>query len=419
VDGKNWAFPNAANSKMELSMKVLIADKFPDEGRLALRSAGCDIIYDPDLKDDALVTAVDSSGADILVVRSTKVTKPMLESGRLSLVVRAGAGYNTIDVQTASARGIYVANCPGKNSIAVAELAFGLIIALDRRIPDNVKELREGRWNKQEYSKAKGLYGRTLGLIGLGRIGQEMVVRAKAFGMPVVAWSRSLTPERAQELDVQMKSSPVEVAAAAAVVSIHLALKDETRNIISDEFFTAMPVGALFVNTARAEVVDQPALERAVRAGRIRAALDVFNEEPSASSGPLEAGIFAIDGVLGTHHIGASTGQAQQAIADETVRIIEEYIKTGRAPNIVNLARKSPATHLLIVRHYDRVGVLADVFTRLKSAGINVQETENVVFEGAVAAVARIHLDQAPRPEVIDGIRSSQADIIEINLVKI
>jgi D-3-phosphoglycerate dehydrogenase len=400
-------------------MKVLIADKFPEEGRSALNSFGCEVIYDPDLKDASLVDGIKSTGADVLVVRSTKVTGPMLESGRLSLVVRAGAGYNTIDVKTASSKGIYVANCPGKNSIAVAELAFGLIIALDRRIPENVQELKEGRWNKKEYSKARGLYGRTLGLIGLGRIGQEMVSRARAFGMPVVAWSRSLTPARAEELGVQMKQSPVDVAGTCDVISVHLALKDETRHLINDAFFQAMRPGAFFVNTSRAEVIDQEALVRAVRAGRIRAGLDVFDEEPAASAGPLEKNIFAENGIIGTHHIGASTDQAQQAIADETVRIVREYLRAGRAPNVVNLARKSPATHLLVVRHYDRIGVLADVFTRLKAAGINVQETENVVFEGAGAAVARIHLDQAPPAPVLDAIRSSSTDIVELNLVDI
>lgn len=400
-------------------MKVLIADKFPESGVSALKDSGCEVIQDSELKDDLLVRAIADTGADVLVVRSTKVTGSMLEAGRLSLVVRAGAGYNTIDVHTASSRGIYVANCPGKNSIAVAELAFGLIIALDRRIPDNVKDLKEGRWNKKEYGKAKGLYGRTLGLIGLGRIGLEMVPRAQAFGMPIVAWSRSLTAGRAEELGVQMKGSPVEVAANCDVASIHLALKDETRRVIDEAFFQALRPRALFVNTSRSEVVDQAALERAVRSKNIRAALDVFDEEPSAGAGPLEADIFKLDGVIGTHHIGASTDQAQQAIADETVRIIQEYLRTGRAPNVVNLARKSPATHLLVVRHYDRVGVLADVFTKLKAAGINVQETENVVFEGALAAVARIHLDQAPPSAVIEAIGAASPDIIELSLVGI
>ena len=400
-------------------MKVLIADKFPDEGREALAAAGCSVVYDADLKDDALAEAVQSSGADALVVRSTKVTKQILESGRLSLVVRAGAGYNTIDIETAAARGIYVANCPGKNSIAVAELAFGHIIALDRRLYENTRDLKTGRWNKKEYSKAGGLFGRTLGLVGVGKIGSEMVPRAKAFGMPVVAWSRRLTSDRAGELGIGMRGSPVEVARSSDVVSIHLALKDDTRGLIDQRVFEAMRPGSLFINTARAEVIDQAALERAVRSGSIRAALDVFNEEPSAGTGPVQAEIFKLDGAIGSHHIGASTDQAQQAIAEETVRIITEYKKTGRAPNVVNIARKSPATHLLVVRHYDRVGVLADVFTRLRSAGINVQETENIVFAGARAAVARIHLDQAPPDEVVEPIRSNRIDIIDVSLVRI
>ena len=203
------------------------------------------------------------------------------------------------------------------------------------------------------------------------------------------------------------------------VVSVHVALKDETRNLIGEKFFEAMRPGAFFINTSRAEVVDQHALAQAVRARKLRVGLDVFAGEPSAGTGSVEDEIFQLDGVIGTHHIGASTDQAQQAIADETVRIIREYKQTGRAPNVVNIARKSPATHLLVVRHYDRVGVLAAVFTQLKTAGINVQETENVVFDGAVAAIARIHLDQEPAAEIINSIRSTSNDIIEMSLVKL
>src|SRR5215212_6936460 len=171
-------------------MKVLIADKFEKSGIDGLAAPGCEVVYEPELKDDALVEAIKSSGAEVLVVRSTKVTTPMLDAGRLSLIVRAGAGYNTIDVAGASTRGIYVSNCPGKNAIAVAELAFALILALDRRVPDNVADLRAGKWNKKEYSKAQGLYGRTLGLLGIGNIAQEMIRRAAGFGLNVVVWSR-------------------------------------------------------------------------------------------------------------------------------------------------------------------------------------------------------------------------------------
>src|ERR671914_496857 len=232
-------------------MRVLIADKFEQSGRDGLDAAGCDFSYQPDVKDDTLVEAIRSYAPDVLVVRSTKVTEPMLDAGALKLIVRAGAGYNTIDVAAASRRGVYVSNCPGKNSVAVAELAFALMLALDRRVADNVAELRAGQWNKKEFSKARGLYGRTLGLVGTGQIGREMVARARAFGMRVVAWSRSLTEERAAELGVERVESPVEVARASDVVSVHLALKPETRGLISDAFFAAMREGAFFINTSR------------------------------------------------------------------------------------------------------------------------------------------------------------------------
>jgi D-3-phosphoglycerate dehydrogenase / 2-oxoglutarate reductase len=400
-------------------MKVLVADKFEESGRKGLADAGVDVCYDPNLKDEALTDAIRSSGAEVLVVRSTKVTRPMLEAGHLSLVVRAGAGYNTIDVETASERGISVANCPGKNSVAVAELAFGLILALDRRIPENAIDLAKGVWNKKEYSKARGLFGRTLGLIGLGGIGCEMCPRARSFGMRVVGWSRRLTPERARELGIERKDSPREVAAASDVVSVHVALKPETTKLLGEDFFAAMAPGSFFVNTSRAEVVDQAALERAVREKGIRAGLDVFAGEPAGGEGSVEAPLFQLPGVIGTHHIGASTEQAQEAIAAETVRIVRQFKETGRAPNVVNLAKKSPATHLLIVRHYDRVGVLAEVFDRIKAAGINAQETENVVFDGAKAAVARIHLNQAPSEDVLRDIQSSTEDILEVTLLPI
>ena len=398
-------------------MKILVADKFEKSGLAGLAELGCEVLYQPDLKDDSLREAIGSSDAQVLIVRSTKVTGPMLEAGHLSLVVRAGAGYNTIDVETASALGIYVANCPGKNSVAVAELAFGLILALDRRIVDNAADLKRGAWNKKEYSKARGLFGRTLGLIGTGGIGREMIPRARAFGMAVAAWSRSLTPERAQALGVERMATPADAAAAADVVSVHLALKPETKGLIGESFFAAMRPGAFFVNTSRAEVVDQAALERAVREEGVRAALDVFNEEPPGGSGEVRAQIFELPGVIGTHHIGASTDQAQEAIAAETVRIVREFAQGGRAPNVVNLAKKSPACCLLVVRHYDRVGVLASVFDGLKQAGINVQETENIVFDGAKAAVARIHLQQPPTEKTLSSIRKNSDDIIELSLV--
>src|SRR5437899_1138083 len=207
-------------------MKVLVADRFEQSGIDALKAAGCDVVYEPDVKDDPLADAIRSSGADVLVVRSTKVTTPMLDAGRLSLIVRAGAGYNTIDVAGASKRGIYVSNCPGKNAIAVAELAFGLILSLDRRIPDNVAELRAGRWNKKEYSKAQGLYGRTLALLGVGSIGREMIRRAAGFGMTVAIWSRRFDGERRPLTDVEARELGVETALRSIAMELEPSAAD-------------------------------------------------------------------------------------------------------------------------------------------------------------------------------------------------
>ncbi len=398
-------------------MKVLVADKLEDSGRRGLAEAGLEVLYDPDLNGDALAKAIGQSGAEVLVVRSTQVTRPMLEAGRLGLVVRAGAGTNTIDVKAASERGIWVANCPGKNAIAVAELAFALMLALDRHIVDGAADLRAGKWNKKTYSKAKGLFGRTLGVLGTGRIGTEVITRAKAFGMNVVASCRDLTDVRAEELGVTKVATATELAAACDVMTVHLALVPATRGAVGDGVFASMRPGATFINTSRAEIVDEAALERAVRERGLHAGLDVFVGEPEGGTGAVASPLFKLPGVIGSHHIGASTDQAQEATAAETVRIVRLYKETGRPPNVVNLAKKTPATHLLVVRHLDRVGVLAGVFDALKRAGVNVQETENIVFEGAAAAVARVHLDHAPNAETLDAVKTSSPHVLDVSVV--
>jgi len=381
------------------------------------------VLYQPDLKDEALTAAIRESAADVLVVRSTAVTAPMLESGALSLVVRAGAGYNTIDVATASKRGIYVSNCPGKNAIAVAELAFALLLAIDRRVPDNVAELRAGKWNKKEFSKARGLFGRTIGLLGYGNIGQEMARRAHAFGMPIVVWSRRFATgtERVEEQPVpmQLASSPQDVAARCDVLSVHLALSPDTKGLVNAAVFERLKPGSYFINTARGEVVDHAALERAIRERDLRVGLDVFAAEPTTATGEFADAIASLKNVYGTHHIGASTDQAQDAIAAETVRIIATYQSTGKVPNVVNLAKQTPASHMLVVRHRDRPGVLAHVFDHLRRGNINVQETENVIFEGAQAAVARINLDGAPSDALLHDIQAGNGDILDLHLVTI
>jgi D-3-phosphoglycerate dehydrogenase len=407
-------------------MRVLVADKFEQSGLDGLKAAGCEVIYQPDLADHPLAEAIGRTGADVLVVRSTKVTAPMLDAGGLSLIVRAGAGVNTIDVAGASKRGIYVSNCPGKNSIAVAELAFGLVLSLDRRIPDNVAELRAGTWNKKEYSKARGLYGRTLGLLGFGSIGQEMARRARGFGMPVLVWSRRFTDRGAaarddlpRDLDIKIINTPEEVVERADIVSVHLALTNDTKGLVGGSLFNRMKRGAFFVNTARGEVVDYAALADAVKNRDIRVALDVYAAEPAGATGAFTDPVVSLPNVYGTHHIGASTDQAQEAIAAEAVRIIRTYKESGKVPNVVNLSTNTPATHMLVVRHRDRPGVLAHVFDHLRGGNINVQETENIIFEGAEAAIARINVDAEPAAPVLKSIEQGNPDILHLHLVKL
>ncbi|HQF43298.1 MAG TPA: NAD(P)-dependent oxidoreductase, partial [Ignavibacteriaceae bacterium] len=172
--------------------KVLVADKFPEKYIQQMKDLGLDVIYEPKLGEKDLPEA--AKEVEILVVRSTVVNEEAINnSKKLNLIIRAGSGVNNINIAAANKKGIYVANCPGMNSIAVAELAVGLIIAIDRRIADNVSDFRNGKWNKAEYSKADGLFGKTLGIVGAGQIGVEVINRVKSFGLNIIAWSRSLT----------------------------------------------------------------------------------------------------------------------------------------------------------------------------------------------------------------------------------
>jgi len=332
-------------------MIALIADKFEQSGIDGLKALGCDVRYEPGLSDLALAEALRTTGAGVLVVRSTNVTEAMMTPS-LKLIVRAGSGVNTIDVKAATSGGILVANCPGKNAIAVAELTVGLLVSLDRRLPDNVIDLRAGKWNKKEYSKARGLSGATIGVLGIGSVACEVIKRVAAFGMRVVVWSRrfdgcdrAMTYAEARDLNLEdarrqtsivLAPSAAEVAARADVLSIHLALGAETRHLVNSAVLSRLRPGAFLINTARADIVDHDALRAAIRDKHLRVALDVFAAEPPTSTGEFSDPTATEAAVYGTHHIGASTDQAQNAIAAEAVRIVRTYLETGTAPNCVN-----------------------------------------------------------------------------------
>ena len=386
-------------------MKVLIADKLSSETVTALENLKLRVEVQADLTADTLPDAL--ADTSILVVRSTKVTGTAIEAApQLSLIIRAGAGVDTIDLAAASERGIYVANCPGKNTAAVAELAIGLLVAADRRIVDATVSMRNGAWQKKEFGKARGLAGRTLGILGFGAIGRAMAQRAAGLKMEVVVWSRSLTPEIAEEYGVGFADSPEALASASDAVSIHLASTPETKHLVGKTFLDAMKPGATLVNASRGPLVDTVALRAAIAEKGLRVGLDVFEGEPAGGETKWADKELALLATC-TPHIGASTDQAAEAVADEVVRIVKLFIETGHPAGTVNLCDRSPATFRLVVRHLNRVGVLAFILGGLRTEGINVEEMENTIFEGAKAACCSMLLDQTPSDQLVESFRGN------------
>jgi D-3-phosphoglycerate dehydrogenase / 2-oxoglutarate reductase len=400
-------------------MRLLIADKLHPRAIEELRSLPLEVVYEPELTRESLETRL--QGVGVLIVRSTEVTAAAINNAKhLNLIVRAGASFNTIDVRAASMRGIYVANCPGKNASAVAELALGMMVALDRRIPDAVASLRAGRWERQEYSKAEGLQGKTLGIAGLGAIGREVTHRARCFGLNVLAWSRSLTPTRATELGVGWVASLDELASKSHILSLHLALVDRTRRIVNRRVLGLLPERAMLINTARADLVDNEALFSAAEQRGLRVALDVFPDEPRGSKtfpSPEILKSYPSGGLIyGTPHIAAATDQAQLAIATETVRVIRSFLLEGMVPNVVNVSSSSAARFQIVIRMMDKVGTFANVLNVLKRHGINIEEVTNTVFEGGVAACAKLRLLSRPTEACLAEIKAFD-EVLHVDLV--
>lgn len=397
-------------------MIVTIADKLPEKAIQELQNLGLEIHLVPQFTQSDLDRGLTES--QILIVRSTVVSDSCIQnSPNLSLIIRAGAGVNNIDVKSASSLGIFVANCPGKNAIAVAELTIGLILSLDRFLADNVSDFRKGAWNKASYSKADGLYGKTLGIVGIGQIGQEVIQRGKAFGLKIIAWSRSLTPDMAEEMDIEYAESVLDVAKRCDILSVHLAMNADTKGIISREILAALKDGALFINTSRDGVVDEEALYEELKSGRIRAGLDVFSDEPEGKQGEFSSRFQKLNNVYISHHIGASTEQAQIAVAIDAVDIVRGYVQEGYVRNWLNRCEQTEAPWQLVVRHFDKPGVIANVMSELKQAKINAQELSNVIFDGQKTACCTIQIDTKPSDEIMKSIRTRQDEVISATLI--
>jgi D-3-phosphoglycerate dehydrogenase len=398
-------------------MRVLFADVIDPSTADALADRGHECVSDPKLSADDLPGRI--QGFQTLVVRSTKVTAATIEAAdALELIVRAGAGTNTIDVDAASEVGIYVTNVPGRNAVAVAELTMGLLLAIDRRIADNVADLRAGSWNKTAYSQADGLFGKVMGIVGLGEIGFAVAERAAAFGLQVRAIGKDrdeAAEERIRTLGIELVDSLEDLVATSDIVTIHVPATSETESMIDARLLGGMKEGAILLNTSRGDIVDEGALMDAIETRGLRAGLDVYPDEPGSGATEWSSKLAQHPNVVGTHHIGASTAQAQKAVADGVVEIIDAFVH-GEILNCVNLAPTRLGTHTLHVRHFDRVGVLAGVFDILRRRDLNVEQMENRVFEGRNAAVATIDVVGDVGPDLIGALEGLD-DVIHVSAV--
>lgn len=397
-------------------MRILFADSLDHAAVERLRDAGEECEVRPELTAADLPDHV--AGFDILVVRSTEVTAAAIDAGtELGLIVRAGAGTNTIDCGRAAERGVFVCNVPGRNAVAVAELAIGLMLAIDRHIAPAAADLRASRWDKRAYSRSRGLLGATLGIIGMGAIGLEVAQRAAALGMRVMAEDKPRRREvrrRMEAIGVATAADRPALLAASDIVSLHVPGDPSTAGMVDAAFLAAMRPDAVLINTSRGDVIDEAALVAALDSTGLRAGLDVFCDEPDRPTGAIDSALARHPKVTGTHHIGASTEQAQAAVAEGAVELIEAY-RDGTLIDCVNLERAPRRTATLMVRHHDRVGVLASVLEELRRHEVNVANMSNRIFAGSVAAAATIDVAGAVDDDLLDAIRALP-DVINLSV---
>ena len=349
-----------------------------------------------------------------MFVQLLLMKKQLTTGKKLNLIIRAGSGVNNINIAAANKKGIYVTNCPGMNAVAVAELAIGLMISLDRFIPDNVSDFNKGSWNKDKYSKGKGLKGKTLGLIGVGNIGREVAKRALAFEMNV--YGKDIT--RIEGVQIKDFSEMDQLLKLCDIVTIHLPSTPQTKGLFNKKMFSYMKDGAYLINTSRQDIIVEDDLLEAIKEKNIRYACDVFKGEPESKSGEVSSKLQNNPNIYVTHHIGASTEQAQDAVAEETINIIKHYVHSGVIDHWVNRAKITDAHYQLVVKHYDKPGVLATVLDVIRSGNINIEEIENIIFEGGIAACCTMKLQTAATADMLKKI-SENTNVISVSHVEI
>ena len=333
-------------------MKIIVADKISERGFALLREAGWDVVTPA-----ARALAVELATADGLVVRSaTKVTAELLEQApKLRVVGRAGVGVDNIDVEAATHRGILVMNTPGGNAVSVAEHTFALMLAMARSVPQSNASIHAGRWEKSGAAGTE-LRGKTLGLVGLGRVGTEVARRASGLEMKVLAHDPYVTAAAAREVEVELVTLD-ELLKRADVISLHTSLSAATKKMFGAAAFAKMKRGARLVNCARGELIDEAALAEALKSGQLAAAaVDTFAEEP-----PKNSPLIGLANLIATPHIAGSTAEAQEEVGTAVAQQVRDYLADGLIRNAVNMPALSPEQYRRLRPYIDlgeRLGAL-------------------------------------------------------------
>jgi D-3-phosphoglycerate dehydrogenase / 2-oxoglutarate reductase len=383
-------------------LKIVIADDLPASALALLRAeSGWNIDTRAGRSPAALLA--DLADADALIVRSaTQVDARLLEGApRLKIVARAGTGVDNVDVAAASARGVLVVNAPGANSISVAEHTLALMLALARLVPAADRAMKESRWEKKRFL-GNELRGKTLGVAGLGRIGREVALRSRSFGMRIVAHDPYISADVAAGLGIELLTLDA-LCAAADYITLHLPLTPETRHVFNDARFAACKPGLRLVNTARGELVDEGALRRAIESGIVEGAgLDVFEEEP-----PKDWSLAQLPQVVATPHIAASTEEAQELVGTDTAATVRDFLRSGVVRNAVNFISLQPEELQRLqpwIRLADRLGGLAAQMGTARIQALGVRYYGSLVDARAVDVLAASAAAGVLRPILSSGV---------------
>ena len=358
-------------------MKVLVSDPLSEDGLKILREIeGAEIIVKTGMSEDELILALQD--VEAFIVRSeTKVTKRVLEEAKsLRVIGRAGVGVDNIDMSAATKKGVVVMNTPDSNTISTAELTLAMMLATSRNIPQGYLSLKEGKWDRKRFVGYE-LYGKCLGIIGLGRIGRQVAARAQAFGMKTIGYDPLISPDVCAKLKIELVELN-ELFRLSDYITVHTPLSPETKHIISEKEIEMMKQGVIIINCARGGIIDEEALHKGLVSGKVRAsALDVFEKEP-----PFDSPLLSCENCIFVPHLGASTKEAQRSVGIEIANQMKEALTTGVMRNTVNLPYIDPETMKALspfIRLSDSLGRLSAQLIDGKVSSIAIEYSGELV----------------------------------------